>query len=143
VTRRRFAGWPALLTPAVHTALFLVAPLSADEHSEAIALLTPLASALSAGNAEGFLRRVSEDAPNRAQLVNNINGLVAQGELTSSVQLTTIENGRAEVNWYLEIRSRARRQVLERRKSALVVQIRNGAIYSIEPVSFFKPVEVR
>jgi hypothetical protein len=122
--------------------MLVPAILAADERSDAIEIITPLAAALSAGDADGFLQRIPEDAPDRAQLVNNIQGLLAQAEITSSVQLTTVANGRAEVDWYIEIRSRARSMVLERRKGTVVVQFRNKAIVSIEPVDFFKPARI-
>ncbi len=133
MTRRRLHGWLITLIPAI---------LAADERSEAIDLITPLASALSASDAEGFLQHISKEAPNRSQLADNIQGLLAQAEVTSSVKLTTIDQGRAEVDWYMQIRSRARSVVLERRKGAVIVTIRKNAIFSIEPVDFFKPAEI-
>ena len=133
MTRRRLHGWLITLIPAI---------LAADERSEAIDLITPLASALSASDAEGFLQHISKEAPNRSQLADNIQGLLAQAEVTSSVKLTTLDQGRAEVDWYMQIRSRARSVVLERRKGAVIVIIRKNAIFSIEPVDFFKPAEI-
>ncbi len=134
MTRRRLTGWLVTLVPAI---------LAADERSDAIELLTPLAAALSAGDADGFLRRIPDDSPNRAELANNIRGLLAQAEITSSVKLLSAGMSRAEVDWYIEIRSRARSMVLERRKGTVVVQIRDKAVFSLEPVDFFKPAEIR
>ncbi|HYI97484.1 MAG TPA: hypothetical protein VEX68_28360 [Bryobacteraceae bacterium] len=133
MTRRRLHGWLIALVPAI---------LAADERSDAIDLITPLASALSASDAEGFLQHIPKEAPNRSQLVNNIQGLLAQAEITSSVKLLTIDTGRAEIDWYMEIRSRARSVVLERRKGTVIINIRNGSIVALEPVDFFKPAEI-
>ena len=133
MTRRRLHGWLITLIPAI---------LAADERSEAIDLITPLASALSASDAEGFLQHIPKEAPNRSQLVDNIQGLLAQAEVTSSVKLIAIDQGRAEVDWYMQIRSRARSVVLERRKGTVIITIRKNAIFSIEPVDFFKPAEI-
>jgi hypothetical protein len=134
VTRRRLTGLLALSLPAT---------LTADDRSDALDLISPLASALSAGDAEAFLNRIAEDAPDKARLGSNVRALLAQAEITSSVQLTSLQDGRAEVDWYMEIRSRARSMIMERRKATVIVRIRNAAIVSLEPVDFFKPVEVR
>jgi len=134
MTRRRLTGWLALLWPAI---------LAADERADALAVISPLASALSAGDSESFLQGIAEDAPERAKLAANIRGLLAQAEITSSVRLLSIQDGRAEVDWYMEIRSRARSTVVDRRKATLVVQIQNKKISSLDPVDFFKPPEVR
>lgn len=129
----------ALLFPAV-----LVSGLSQNEdRAEVLGLVSPLASALSNGDVDAFLRHIPDDSPNRTQLARNIRGLLGQAEITSSVQLKNLEKGRAELDWYMEIRSRATQSVMERRKQPVIVTIRNGAIFSLEPVDFFKPAEVR
>ena len=125
------------------TALLLPAMVFADERSEVLDLVTPLASALSEGNADVFLRRIPEDSPGRSQLVTYIEGLIAQAEMTSSVRLLSVEKGRAKLDWYMEIRSRSTQAVMERRKRTLTVRLRNGALFAIEPIEFFKPAEVR
>jgi hypothetical protein len=115
----------------------------ADERSEVLELVTPLAAALSEGNADAFLRRIPDDSPGRSQLASYIEGLVAQAETTSSVRLLSVEKGRAELDWYMEIRSRFTQAVMERRKRTLMVRLRNGALFSVEPIEFFKPADVR
>ena len=125
------------------TALLLPAALFADQRSEVLELVTPLAAALSEGNADAFLRRIPDDSPDRSQLATYIQGLIAQAETTSSVRLLNVENGRAELDWYMEIRSRFTQAVMERRKRTLTVRLRNGALFSIEPIEFFRPAEVR
>jgi hypothetical protein len=125
------------------TALLLPVVVCADERSEVLELVTPLAAALSEGNADAFLRRIPDDSPGRAQLVTYIEGLVAQAETTSSVRLLNVEKGRAELDWYMEIRSRFTQAVMERRRRTLTVRLRNGALFAIEPVEFFKPADVR
>lgn len=134
MTRRRLTGWLALLWPAI---------LAADERSEALEAISPLASALSAGDADAFLQPIAEDAPDRDKLASNIRGLLAQAEITSSVRLLTISEGRAEVDWYMEIRGRASSMIIDRRKGTLVLRISKKTILSLDPVDFFKPPEVR
>ena len=116
---------------------------AADERADVLEIITPLATALSNGDADAFLRRIPADAPERAQLADNVRTLTAQAEMTCSIQLRTFGEGRAELDWYMEIRSRATSTMLERRRQTLAVRIRDKQILSIEPVDFFKPVEVR
>jgi hypothetical protein len=133
VTRR------AVLSMAAATA----AAAFADERTEVLEIVSPLASALSNGDADAFLRLIPADSPNRTQLADNIRALLAQAEMTCSVQLRKYGQGRAELDWYMEIRSRATASMIERRKQIVTVRIRNREVFSIEPVDFFKPAAVR
>ena len=63
--------------------------------------------------------------------------------MTCSIQLRSFEQGRAELDWYMEIRSRATASVMERRKQTVIVVLRDRQVFSIEPVDFFKPAAVR
>ena len=123
--------------------LVAAAVLRADERTDVLDAVSPLAAALSNGDADEFLRRIPDDAPDRALLVENIRGLMAQSEITSSVQVRNVESGRAELDWYMEIRSRATLSVLERRRGSVVVQVRRRRVTSMQPVEFFRPAEVR
>lgn len=115
----------------------------ADERTDILEIVSPLATALSNGDADAFLRRIPGDSPNRERLANHIRGLIAQAEMTCSIEIRSHEQTRAELNWYMEIRSRATASVMERRKQNLTVGLRNKQVFSIEPVDFFRPVEVR
>jgi hypothetical protein len=124
-------------------ALCLPALLLGDERSDVLDAVTPLASALSNGDAEEFMRRIAEDFPNRSQLANYIQGLIAQAELTCSVRLVNVETDRAELDWLMDIRGRATQMILERRKGTVFVKVRRRTVVSLDPITFFKPVEVR
>jgi hypothetical protein len=115
----------------------------ADERTEVFEIVSPLASALSNGDAEEFLRRIPADVPDRIQLANNVRALLAQAEMTCSIQLRSYKEGRAELDWYMEIRSRATASVMEQRKSIVTVRLRDRQISSIEPVDFFRPAKAR
>lgn len=115
----------------------------ADERADVLEIVSPLASALSNGYAEDFLRRIPEDCPDRAQLALHLRALFAQAEMTCSIQLRSYDQGKAELDWYMEIRSRVAASIMERRKQIVTVRIRDRQLYSIAPVAFFKPVEVR
>ena len=129
----------AVLSMAAATAVAAFA----DERTEVLEIVSPLASALSNGDADAFLRLIPDDSPNRTQLADNIRALLAQAEMTCSVQLRKYEQGRAELDWYMEIRSRATSSMMERRKQIVTVRLRNREVFSIDPVDFFKPAAVR
>jgi hypothetical protein len=117
--------------------------LWADERTDVLDAVSPLATALSNGDADAFMRRIPDDAPNRSQLADYVQGLIGQAEITCSVRLLNVEKERAELDWLMDIKGRATQSILERRKGKVVVVVRKRAIVSLEPVEFFKPVEVR
>ena len=125
------------------TALLLPALSWADERTDVLDAVSPLATALSNGDADAFMRRIPDDAPNRSQLADYVQGLIGQAEITCSVRLVNVEKERAELDWLMDIKGRATQSILERRKGKVVVVVRKRAIVSLEPVEFFKPVEVR
>jgi len=119
------------------------AVLWADERSDVIETVTPLAAALSEGDADAFSRRIPDSLPNRQRLIDNIRGLIGQAEITCSVRLVNIEDGRAELDWLMDLRSRSTQSLLERRKGPVFVTVRDHTVTSLDPVEFFKPVEIR
>jgi hypothetical protein len=124
-------------------ALAVASAARGDERTDAIEAVAPLATALSNGDATEFLRRIPDDSPDRLQLSDNIQALIGQAEMTCSIQLRAIREGRGEFDWYMEIRSRATMSVLERRRENVVVHFRNKEVFSLAPVSFFRPAAVR
>ena len=124
-------------------ALLLPAALWADERSDVIDAVTPLAAALSEGDADAFSRRIPDSLPHRQQLIDNIRGLIGQAEITCSVRVVNIENGRVQLDWLMDLRSRSTQSLLERRKGPVFVTVGNHTVTSLEPVDFFKPVEIR
>ena len=107
-------------------------------------VVAPLANALSNGDAADFMSRIPDDSPNRSRLSIHIEGLLAQAEVTCSVRLLNFDKDRAELDWLMDIRSRATQSNLERRKgTGHRHRCGTGSVFSLEPVDFFKPVEVR
>jgi hypothetical protein len=123
-------------------ALLLPVLLRADERADVLEAVTPLASALSNGDADEFLRHIHPECPARRELSDNVRALLGQAEITSSVQFTRSEKGRAELDWYMQIKSRSLQSVLASRDQAVFVTLRDRLIYTIEPVDFFKPAEI-
>ncbi len=67
--------------------LLPVLGISANERGTALEAVAPLASALSEGDAGAFVQHLPPDAPNLNQLRTNARALIAQAEVTSSIEI--------------------------------------------------------
>lgn len=112
------------------------APITRSEVLEAV---SPLAAALSRGDAEGFLFAIRKDAPNRDRLGTNVRALLADAEITCSVEVISTGTNSAELQWFMNLRTKATQTVSERRRETVRITVRGKQIASIEPVSFFAP----
>lgn len=113
--------------------------LRADDSSDALEAVAPLATALSESDTAGVLRVVPED---QEELLRNLLALVARAEVTSSVRVVSAEPESAEIDWYMEIRNRTTLVVVERRRATLQVRHRRRKLTSLKPASFFAPPAV-
>jgi hypothetical protein len=111
---------------------------SADERDDVLAAVEPLASALTQGNGYAFMEGIAEQAPNRGLLNETIDALIAYAEITSSVEVLRVEGGRAELDWYMQIRARATGAVVERRRGKVQVRVGGGKVQEIGPIDFFR-----
>src|SRR5882757_4786179 len=75
----------------------------------------PLASALSTGDVEGFLKPFDRQMPGLSKLRENVSALVARFDVTSSIELIRSDSGTVDLDWYLELRSKEGAGVAERR----------------------------
>ncbi|HXI40756.1 MAG TPA: hypothetical protein VNH83_12290 [Bryobacteraceae bacterium] len=125
----------------------LAAPLFADTHQEIIDLFTKMASALSEGNGLSFLDHVDHAMPDYGTLEKYILALAAQDEVMSSIDLLKEEGDdrtqTAELDWFLQIRSREQSGPLERRRQIVRCRLertkKKWKVMAVEPVSFFVP----
>lgn len=124
-------------------ALLLAGGLRADNRADALESIAPLASALSNSDAGYLDDRSLHDLPNRGELRDAISALIAQAEVTSSVEISRVDDGAADLDWYMEIRSRATRMIVERRRATVQIRFRGKRLQSISPFSFFAPASVR
>ena len=76
---------------------------AADERDDVLQVFVPLASALSIGDAEAFMKPIDPKMEGFEQLRQNVYGLIAQFEIKSSIELMRVENGLAELDWYMEL----------------------------------------
>jgi len=118
--------------------ILAVLTVKADERTEILEVVEPLAAALSASRVESFMAVFAEDMPDRARLRDQISALIAYAETTSSIELVRLDNGRAELDWYMEIRARATGSVVERRRGKVFVRVSSGKIRELKPVDFFR-----
>ena len=103
-------------------------------------LVTPLAAALSEGDAGAFMAEIPEDVPDRETLAANVEGLLAAAIVTSSVAVIEITSREARLEWYMEIKSRATGTVVERRRQIVSIQLgRSDQLMAIQPVRVFRP----
>ena len=125
----------------------LAAPLFADTRQEIIDLFTTMASALSEGNGLAFLDHVDHAMPDYGKLEKYILALAAQNEVMSSIDVLKEEGDdhtrTAELDWFLQIRSRGQGGPLERRRQIVKCRLerlkKKWKVMAIEPVSFFAP----
>jgi hypothetical protein len=121
--------------------------LCADTTQDIIDLFGKMASALSEGAPDIFLRAIDPAAPNYAVLARNVAALVNQNELSCSIEILKQEaDGAAQVvelGWLLDIRGKAGNQISQRREATVKCRLerRNNRwrVVSMEPASFFEP----
>jgi hypothetical protein len=113
---------------------------SADDRTTALEAVAPLAAALSDNDADAFLRRISRDAPDYSKLRNNVVTLVAEADVTCSIEYIRREDGAYELDWYIQLRSKITSGVMERRHGVVkIVLDTKGKLKSLQPVDFFLP----
>jgi hypothetical protein len=131
--------WDILLTTAA--ALPLVAAGTPFD------LLTATASSLSDGNVVAFLDGFSQQMPGYEHLRMNVQGLTDQATALSSVEVLRDDGDsstrRLEVDWVLEIRSKAETGSVERRRRTLRIGMNREKnrwkIVELDALEFFGP----
>ncbi len=118
----------------------LVAPTAFGEDDSAVLeIFEPLASALSTGDVEGFLKPFDRRMPNFAALRDNVSALMARFDITSSIELMRSDSAKVELDWYLQLRGKDAAGVAERRRQTITATVAKKRILSIAPVEFFAP----
>jgi hypothetical protein len=126
-------------------ALVLLAALASG--APVTEIFTTLAAALSDGNAVAFMRPFDAAMPGYGSLRANITALVAENEVTSSLEFLGDEGDDAartvRVDWLVQIRGRGETGPLVRRREAVTCRLeRRGktwVITSMEPRTLFVP----
>ena len=107
-------------------------------------VLARLASALAAADAHAFMRWIDEGAAERERLRTLVEALLAQAEVTSSVDVKDVNAGAARADWYMEVRTRTPGTPVERRRREITVRMNGGGrITELRPIDFFAPPSPR
>jgi hypothetical protein len=132
--------------------LFLLAITSTalargDTKQELIDLFATMASALSEGNPELFLRAIDPSMPGYGRFAANIYALAAQNALSNSIEIVSQKgDDRAQVvelDWLLDISGKGQSQLFVRREvmvnCRLERQKQKWRIVALDPADFFAP----
>jgi 1-aminocyclopropane-1-carboxylate deaminase/D-cysteine desulfhydrase-like pyridoxal-dependent ACC family enzyme len=117
----------------------LAATASGENAADILQVFEPLATALSSGDAEAFLRPIDRRMPGYGQLRENIYALVAQFDVTSSIEFNRVQDGQVELDWELALRAKAETGVSGTRRQTVTARIEKKRILSIAPIDFFAP----
>ena len=118
-----------------------------DTAQELIDLFASMASALSEGNAEGFMRAIDPSMRGYERLAANINALATQNALSNSIEIVSQKGDDrvqdVELDWLLEIIGKGESHVFVRRevlvKCRLERQKKKWRIVALDPSDFFAP----
>ncbi|HMF75070.1 MAG TPA: hypothetical protein VK604_05355 [Bryobacteraceae bacterium] len=111
----------------------------AEDDSGVLEIFEPLASALSTGDVEGFMKPFDRQMPNLAKLRDNVTDLMELFDITSSVELIRSDSANVELDWYMELRRKEGAGVTERRRQNITAIVEKKRIRSIAPLEFFAP----
>ena len=131
------------------TLLFAVcaAALHADDAQDVWDLLTEVASALSEGNPSTFLSAFDQSMPDYGMLQANVNALLDQCQVQSSIELLKGEGNAStrnvELDWFLQIVEQQDAATVTRRREVvhcrLIKEKKKWRITSLEPIALFAP----
>jgi hypothetical protein len=121
--------------------------LRADSADEVWAVLSEMASDLSAGHAAEFLRVFDPAMPGFQDLSKNVSALLAQAEVQSSIEVESNEGDdrrrKVEVDWLLRITGHDNVSASTKRearvKAGFEKQGKRWRVVSLDPLTFFVP----
>jgi hypothetical protein len=127
--------------------ILLAGGLFADTRQDLIDVFGGMASALSEGDAETFLRAIDPAMPDYGRFADNVRALAAQNDLSSSIEIAKQEGSDTvqvvELDWLMEIRGKDQNHILVRRQSTVNCRLerrgRKWRVVSVDPPGFFAP----
>lgn len=124
----------AAIAPSFLLMLALAAPTPRD-------IVSNMAADLSNDNPSGFLRAVSKSMPEYEELSTNVNALARSYDIASSIEILDEKESALEVDWFLELKSRAGTGELIRRRERVKLTFAPSGkrlqIKSLQPISLF------
>ncbi len=130
--------------------MLCASPLLADTSEPVLSVLTGMASSLSEGNPAGFLKYLDRGIGRYADIESNVNALTAQCEIVCSIEVLTekLDGDRdaLELDWFLQLRSKAEDGPLERRRELVKTDLRkigkHWKVATLDPISVLRPLKV-
>ncbi len=113
--------------------------LRADDRTDALDAVARLAAALASEERDMGGWSPPRELPNADELRANVAALIAQAVTTSSVEVISAEKGKAELDWYMQIRARATGTVVEQRRTTVRIAWTKKRLTMLEPASHFAP----
>lgn len=128
-------------------AAFAALPLCADDAQQVWNLISGLATALSQGDAVGFMSAFDRSMPGYQDLQTNILALFAQYQVSSSIDLVSDKGDdqmrTVEADWFLQIIEQQETEAVTRRRELVRCQLvkrkKNWRITVFTPIGFFAP----
>ena len=116
----------------------------ADERTDILDIVSPLATALADEDATGFLAGIDPEVPDYGRLRDFVMGLLNEAWVSSSVDLVRVKGDVAELDWSMRLRAKSPAGGSEERRQTLTVKIdrKRKKIVALEPVAFFRPMTV-
>jgi hypothetical protein len=131
--------------------LAATAALRADPRQEIYDLFGSMANSLAEGNAVGFLQSFDPKMPGYQELAANVQALVQQAEVHSTIEIIEDSGDAREravlLDWLLQLTEKQSSANAVRRqqtvKCRLVKPKRTWRVESFEPIGFLAPPKVR
>ena len=114
---------------------------AADERTDVLEVVAPLAAALSDGDAAAFLGGIDKNMPGYGDLVAGVTALLNEAEVTSSVEFLSRKGDTAELDWYMQVKSKEQVGVTAERHQTVTVRLGKKKVLSVGPVAFFGPLQ--
>lgn len=128
----------------------LTGALRGDARQEVYDLIASMAGGLSEGNAQQFLRACDSRMPGYQKLANDVQALVEQADVQSSVDVledTGDDQHRAmQLDWLLQLTVKGAEGTLSRREQTIQCKLekqkKKWRVVALEPEAFFAPPQL-
>ena len=126
-------------------------PLFADAEEDITAVVSTLASALSANNPQLFMESLDRAMPGYRRLEQDLNALTDQTLISCTIELIsnsgTPSAQTADLDWYMSLKSQQDENLIERRRTKVTFKIekrgKHWVVTSFSPISIFAPMNAR
>ncbi len=128
-----------------------VTPVRADSSAEAWDVIAAMAAALAEDNTPAFLRRLDPKMPGYDELAANVQAMVEQADIHSSISALNDEGGDTgrtlTLNWELRLTRKGEEPRMQVREKAVTIRLtrikEKWNVVFIEPLAFFAPPDFR